>query len=164
MPGTVIPSCSSRTRLPSPSPPVLSRWERELEASGHTDWHAPWSVSYACAWRTPCSQEDLPLLYPMRGNILLVGVRFGALSASMHSPLRGTKSWQLWSQTDFNVPSPAGRGFYHRLRASEGCTRLPSPSPPVLSRWERELEASGRFEFGVAISRPVVHNASFAIT
>ena len=31
----------------------------------------------------------------MRGNILLVGVRFRALSATMNSPLHGAKNWQL---------------------------------------------------------------------
>src|SRR4029453_18937275 len=31
----------------------------------------------------------------MRGNILLAGVRFGALSAPMNSPLRCAKTWQL---------------------------------------------------------------------
>src|SRR4029434_5214275 len=47
----------------------------------NTDWHAPWSSSYACAWCTPFYKGTLPLVRTLRGHILLVGVHFSAFLA-----------------------------------------------------------------------------------
>ena len=36
---------------------------------------------------------------PLRGNIPLIGVRFGALSAPLNTPLHSAQSWQLGMET-----------------------------------------------------------------
>ena len=75
-------------------------WEQKNSVAAntrlrHTDWHALWSSSYACAWCTPCRKGIRPLLNPLRGNIPLVGVHFRALLAPVTVFLHGAKSWQL---------------------------------------------------------------------
>src|SRR4029453_2270108 len=61
----------------------------------HTDWHALWSSSYACAWCTPFSKGTFPLVNPLRGNIPLAGAHFRALLAPVTVLLYGAKTWQL---------------------------------------------------------------------
>src|SRR4029450_11417177 len=61
----------------------------------HTDWHALWSSSYACAWCTPFSKGTFPLVNPLRGNIPLAGAHFRALLAPVTVLLYGAKPWQL---------------------------------------------------------------------
>jgi hypothetical protein len=79
--------------------PVPAREQRNSAAVNtrlrHTDWHALWSSSYACAWCTPCNKGILPLLDPLRGNLPLAGVHFRALLASVTVLLHGAKAWQL---------------------------------------------------------------------
>src|SRR4030095_4852011 len=61
----------------------------------HTDWHALWSSSYACAWCTPFRKGTFPLVNPLRGNIPLAGAHFRALLARVTVLLYGAKPWQL---------------------------------------------------------------------
>src|SRR4029450_12000845 len=98
----------------------------------HTDWHALWSPSYACAWCTPFSKGTFPLVNPLRGNIPLAGAHFRALLAPVTGLLYGAKIWQLRQCTCADPPQPrvasgaASRGVLPLL---PGSRQTPPPAP-----------------------------------